>query len=116
MWSHYHLEGCAARRKLPKKLIVFMQIIRASIKGPITILRVPLNTLRCYPCRKFPLNYRKTLLFHGGDTGSAPVQDATTSNVFARVLFYDKWCLNSQSIQLPFNTTLFRTGISVLPT
>jgi hypothetical protein len=34
--------------------------------------RVPLTTVRCYPCRKFPLNSYKSLLFHGGDRGSIP--------------------------------------------
>jgi len=33
---------------------------------------VPLTTVRCYPCRGF----LKTLLAHGGDTGSIPVRDA----------------------------------------
>lgn len=52
---------------------------RASSKGPnndsLEYLRPP---LRCYPCRKFPLNSCKSLLFHGGDTGSIPVRDANT--------------------------------------
>ena len=39
-------------------------------------LRVPSTTLRYYPCRRFPLNSYKSLLFHGGDTGSIPVRDA----------------------------------------
>ncbi len=34
-------------------------------------------TSACYPCRKFPLNYNKSLHFHGGDTGSIPVRDAS---------------------------------------
>jgi hypothetical protein len=55
---------------------VFIQLIHASIKGPITILQSSLNTLRCYPCRNFSLKSCKSLLFHGGDTGSIPVQDA----------------------------------------
>jgi hypothetical protein len=29
-----------------------------------------------YPCREVPLNYNRSLLFHGGDTGSTPVRDA----------------------------------------
>ena len=30
----------------------------------------------CYPCREVPLNYNRSLPFHGGDTGSTPVRDA----------------------------------------
>jgi hypothetical protein len=38
-----------------------------------------LTTLQCYPCRRFPFNSCKSLLFHGGDTGSTPVRDAKYS-------------------------------------
>jgi hypothetical protein len=47
-----------------------------SIKGPISVPVSPLNAVECYPCRKVPLNYNRSLLFHGGDTGSTPVRDA----------------------------------------
>jgi len=48
--------------------------------GPLEVelrgLSVPLNTSRCYPHRRVPLTSYKSLLFHRGDTGSIPVQDA----------------------------------------
>src|ERR1043166_5984224 len=34
------------------------------------------TTLGCYPSRRFPLNSCKSLLFHGGNTGSIHVRDA----------------------------------------
>jgi len=37
------------------------------------------TTLGCYPSRRFPLNSCKSLLFHGGNTGSIPVRDASNS-------------------------------------
>src|SRR6266542_4623099 len=57
--------------------------------------------LECYPCRKVPLNYSDSLLFHGGNTDSIPVRDAnsvgfkdsmrvTTFPLFAVLL-----CINS---------------------
>src|SRR6266446_6791732 len=47
-----------------------------SIKGPISVPVSPSNAVKCYPCREVPLNYNRSLLFHGGDTGSTPVRDA----------------------------------------
>jgi hypothetical protein len=41
-----------------------------------------LNAEECYPCRQVPLNYNKSLLFHGGDTGSTPVRDAKILSIF----------------------------------
>src|ERR687892_729946 len=61
---------------------------RASIKRPITCPESTLTTLRCYPCRKFPLNSCKSLLFHGGDTGSIPVRDATNSITYKKSRFH----------------------------
>src|SRR6266581_7439732 len=59
--------------------------IRASIKGPISVPVSPSNAVKCYPCREVPLHYNRSLLFHGGDTGSTPVRDANilknTSNL-----------------------------------
>src|SRR5438552_10574537 len=58
---------------------------RTSIKGPISVPLSPSNAVKCYPCREVPLNYNRSLLFHGGDTGSTPVRDAkilkNTSNL-----------------------------------
>jgi hypothetical protein len=50
---------------------------RASIKRPISVPLSPLSAVKCYPCRQVSLNYSESLLFHGGDTGSTPVRDAT---------------------------------------
>ena len=50
--------------------------LRESIKGPISVPVSPSNAVECYPCREVPLNYNRSLLFHGGDTGSIPVRDA----------------------------------------
>jgi Leucine-rich repeat (LRR) protein len=36
----------------------------------------PSTAVKCYPCREVTLNYNRSLLFHGGDTGSTPVRDA----------------------------------------
>src|SRR6266478_3240727 len=49
---------------------------RGSIKGPISVPVSPSNAVECYPCREVTLNYNRSLLFHGGDTGSTPVRDA----------------------------------------
>jgi hypothetical protein len=43
----------------------------------------PSNAVKCYPCRKVPLNYNRPLPFHGGDTGSTPVRDAKFLSIFA---------------------------------
>ena len=49
---------------------------RASTKSPISVPVSPSSALECYPCREVTLNYNRSLLFHGGDTGSIPVRDA----------------------------------------
>src|SRR5438132_10854913 len=49
---------------------------RESIKRPIRVPVSPSNAVECYPCREVPLNYNRSLLFHGGDTGPTPVRDA----------------------------------------
>ncbi len=49
---------------------------RASNKGPISVPVSPSNAVERYPCREVTLNYNRSLLFHGGDTGSTPVRDA----------------------------------------
>src|SRR2546426_11192427 len=59
---------------------------RASIKGPISVPLSPSNAVKCYPCREVPLNYNRSLLFHGGDTGSTPVRDAKISSLRNRML------------------------------
>ena len=41
----------------------------------------PSNAVECYPCREVSMDYIDLLLFHGGDTGSTPVWDATISNL-----------------------------------
>jgi hypothetical protein len=56
---------------------------RASTKSPISVPVSPSNALECYPCREVPLNYNRSLLFHGGDTGSTPVRDANILNYAA---------------------------------
>jgi hypothetical protein len=56
---------------------------RRSIKGPITVPVSPSNAVKCYPCREVTLNYHRSLLFHGGDTGSTPVRDAKNLSIFA---------------------------------
>ena len=53
---------------------------RTSIKGPISVPVSPSNAVECYPCRRVTLNYNRSLLFHGGDTGSTPVRDAIALN------------------------------------
>jgi hypothetical protein len=55
---------------------------RESTKSPISVPVSPSNAVKCYPCRRVPLNYSTSLLFHGGDTGSTPVRDANTFNHF----------------------------------
>ena len=55
---------------------------RASIKGPISVPVSPSNAVKCYPCREVTLNYNRSLLFHGGDTGSTPVRDAKLLSIF----------------------------------
>ena len=58
---------------------------RESIKSPISVPVNPSRAVECYPCRKVPLNYSESHLFHGGNTGSTPVRDANilknTSNL-----------------------------------
>ena len=53
---------------------------RASIKRPISVPVSPSNAVECYPCRAVPLDYNRSLLFHGSETGSIPVRDAITFN------------------------------------
>src|SRR6266478_2421299 len=53
---------------------------RGSIKGPISVPVSPSNAVECYPCREVTLNYNRSLLFHGGDTGSTPIRDANNFN------------------------------------
>ncbi len=43
----------------------------------------PSSAVECYPCREVPLNYNRSLLSHGGDTGSTPVRDANFLSIFA---------------------------------
>src|SRR5262249_32459539 len=40
---------------------------RASIKRPISVPWSSSSAVECYPCREVPLNYNRSLLFHGGD-------------------------------------------------
>jgi hypothetical protein len=42
---------------------------RTSIKCPISVPVSPSNAVECYPCREVPLNYNRSLLFHGDDMG-----------------------------------------------
>ena len=49
---------------------------RASIKRPITCPESTFDYLTVLSMPQVPLNYCKSLLFHGGDTGSIPVRDA----------------------------------------
>ena len=56
---------------------------RESIKGPISVPVSLLSAVKCYPCREVTLNYNRSLLFHGGDTGSTPVRDANLLSIFA---------------------------------
>ena len=53
---------------------------RGSIKVPISVPVSPLGAVECYPYREVTLDYNRSLLFHGGDTGSTPVRDANTFN------------------------------------
>jgi hypothetical protein len=53
-----------------------------SIKGPISVPVSPSTAVKCYPCREVTLNYNRSLLFHGGDTGSTPVRDAKLEFIF----------------------------------
>ena len=69
-------EACAgdeSRRRQPGKC--------ASIKGPISVPVSPSSAVKCYPCREVSMNYSESLLFHGGDTGSAPVRDANLQDL-----------------------------------
>jgi hypothetical protein len=54
---------------------------RTSIKRPISVPVSPSSAVKCYPCRKVPLNYNKAFLFHGGDTGSTPERDASNNRL-----------------------------------
>jgi hypothetical protein len=49
-----------------------------STKSPISVPVSLSSAAKCYPCREVPLNYNRSLLFHGGNTGSIPVRDATS--------------------------------------
>ncbi len=69
-----------------RRLRLFGHSPRGSIKGPISVPVSPLSAVECYPCREVPLNYNRSLLFHGGNTGSTPVRDANTFPSFAAVL------------------------------
>ena len=62
---------------------VLAKRVRGSIKGPISVPVSPSYAPECYPCREVPLNYNRSLLFHGGDTGSTPVRDANFLSTFA---------------------------------
>ena len=50
------------------------QLAETSIKRPKRS-RVSFSAVKCYPCREVTLNYNRSFLFHGGDTGSIPVRD-----------------------------------------
>jgi hypothetical protein len=54
-----------------------------SIKNPINVRVSPSSAVKCYPCRQVPLNYNRSLPFHGGDRGSTPVRDANFLSIFA---------------------------------
>src|SRR2546422_9629823 len=56
---------------------------QGSIKGPKSVPVSPSSAVECYPCREVPLNYNRSPLFHGGDTGSTPVRDANFLSIFA---------------------------------
>src|SRR6185503_16048685 len=58
--------------------------IRESTKTPISVPVSPSSAVKCYPCREVPLNYKRSLLFHGGDTGSTPVGDAKIPQAIER--------------------------------
>ena len=57
---------------------MFIEFIAASIKGRITIPQSTFDYLTVLSMPQVPLNSYKSLLFHGGDTGSIPVRDAKT--------------------------------------
>ncbi len=59
--------------------------IRASIKRPIRVPVGPRSAVECYPCREVSLNYNRSLLFHGGDTGSTPVRDASNLGLLRHI-------------------------------
>jgi len=52
------------------------EVLGGSIKGPITIPSSTFDYLTVLSMPQVPLNSYKSLLFHGGDTGSIPVRDA----------------------------------------
>ena len=54
---------------------------RASIKSRRSVSASPSSAVERYPCRRVPLHHNRSLLFHGGDTGSNPVRDANTSRL-----------------------------------
>jgi len=56
--------------------------ITTHYKGALSVVPGVLAGREHYPCRKFPLNSCKSLLFHGGDTGSIPVRDANMSIIY----------------------------------
>jgi hypothetical protein len=56
---------------------------RGSITHPLSVPVSPSSAVECYPCRQVTLNYNRSLLFHGGDTGSTPVRDAKILSIFA---------------------------------
>ena len=53
--------------------------ITTHYKGALSVVPGVLAGREHYPCRKFPLNSCKSLLFHGGDTGSIPVRKIPVS-------------------------------------
>ena len=55
--------------------------LRTSIKRPISVPLSPSSAVECYPCRTVSLNYNRSRLFHGSDTGSIPVRDAILSPI-----------------------------------
>src|SRR5207248_9676612 len=63
-----------ADRLTPKE--IYSPRRRASNKGPISVPLSPSSAVKRYLCREVALNYNRSLLFHGGDTGSTPVRDA----------------------------------------
>ena len=72
----------------------------------------PSNAVECYPCRKVPLNYNRSLLFHGGDTGSTPVRDANPLRVLHKKKFKNSQMLDINHRGVPHdNGSLGRGAI-----
>ena len=66
------------QRVVSTNKMVQVKNFRASIKGSITITESSFDYLKVLSMPQVPLNSCKSLLFHGGDTGSIPVRDANT--------------------------------------